>query len=110
MLFKFIVTILLTAFAFAYSPAQYCRVDDELGVDFCASITSHGNESTTNVDLYIRTSSRFRSRNGWSAIGTGETMSGALMFVFYPSAIADEATVSLRTTECGYQLAPKIKK
>jgi hypothetical protein len=108
MFFQFIVAVLLVTLTSAFSPAQYCRVDEELGVDFCASITSFANVSSTNADVYIRISSRFRSKNGWSAIGTGETMAGALMFVFYPSANGDEATVSLRTAKYKYPLASKL--
>lgn len=77
---------------------QYCRVDLEEGVDFCASFSSYANPSSGKTDLYVRTSTKFRNKLGWSAVGTGETMTGALMFVFYPtSATNDEATVSVRT-------------
>ena len=80
------------------SPAQYCRVDSELGVDICFAFASYRNSSSNENDLYIRTSIRFRERAGWAAVRIGETMSGALMFVFYPaSAHSNEATVSLRT-------------
>lgn len=101
------------------SQMQYCRVDVEQKLDFCATLSSFHNISSQTNDLYIRTSTKFNQRMGWSALGIGDTMSEALMFIFYPGVheggkheyfglthimlirTAKDATVSLRTTRYG---------
>ncbi|KAJ6784145.1 hypothetical protein PWT90_04175 [Aphanocladium album] len=77
-------------------PAQFCkfgRNSDE--ANFCSSFTVHRNESTSEHNVYL-TFSHMRpinSAKGWSAIGFGEEMKGALMVIVYGNPASGESPV-----------------
>ncbi|KAK4152570.1 hypothetical protein C8A00DRAFT_16129 [Chaetomidium leptoderma] len=84
---------------------QYCRFGHPNGdVDFCMGVSSSLNTTTTHHDLHITLSVRRSSALGWTAVGTGPSMAGALMFIVYgdPSAGADPV-VSVRNAEGHHQ-------
>ena len=66
------------------SAVQFCRVDSQQGTDQCLALSSYNNESSNANDFYLLLSAKFEQRAGFAAFGTGPTMDGALMFVFYP--------------------------
>jgi hypothetical protein len=63
---------------------QACVQDAESMTDICVAYASYQNASTGNDDLYLDLSSKFHDRVGWAALGLGQEMAGALMFVMYP--------------------------
>ena len=79
---------------------QFCK--DEL---FCLAQTSFLNPATENHDLYItlQVNGFDSASSGWTAVGLGQAMEGALMLVVYghPSK-QDEPTLSVRTTMEGH--------
>lgn len=80
--------------------AQYCRFGHQHGeADFCMGLSTSFNTVTLQHDLHIALSVRRSSALGWTAIGTGASMAGALMAIVYgdPSSGADPV-VSIRTT------------
>ncbi|KAG5999235.1 hypothetical protein E4U54_001982 [Claviceps lovelessii] len=72
-------------------PVQYCQFGHETGqVDFCLGITTHHNSSTSKHDLYLSLSVTRDSDVGWTAVGTGSLMAGALMFIVYGDPYASD--------------------
>jgi hypothetical protein len=87
---------------------QYCRFGHQHGdADFCMGLTSSFNTVTLHHDLHIALSIRRSSALGWTAIGTGPSMAGALMIVVYgdPSSGTDPV-VSIRTTDGHHEPQP----
>ncbi|KAG6002677.1 hypothetical protein E4U21_002829, partial [Claviceps maximensis] len=80
-------------------PIQYCRFGRETGhVDFCLGVTTHRNSSSGMHDLYLSLSvTRDHSDAGWTAVGTGSLMAGALMFVVYGDPAGEQPVLSIRT-------------
>lgn len=74
--------LLLTSFSAAL---QFCKIDEEKKTDLCLALASSHNTTTHAKDLSLHLSVQFPARNtGWAAVGVGEEMKGALMFVLYP--------------------------
>jgi hypothetical protein len=63
---------------------QACVQDAGSKTDICVAFASYQNASTGSDDLYLDLSSKFHDRVGWAALGLGQEMAGALMFVIYP--------------------------
>jgi hypothetical protein len=64
---------------------QFCAVDNAQTTDICLALTSAQNSTTQANDLSLQLSVRFfAEKTGWAAVGVGEEMDGALMFVLYP--------------------------
>ena len=98
----FLLWALLAAFSFCHEghhasgPVQYCK-DKE----FCFAQTTYANPATGNHDLYITflVNGFDDSAAGWSAVGLGTAMEGALMFVVYGNPKGeDDPVLSVRTT------------
>lgn len=68
------------------SALQFCQVVPEYKTDLCLAVTSGINTTTGKNDLSMHMSVDFKDRVGWAAVGVGEEMSGALMFVMFPGA------------------------
>ncbi|KXX79234.1 hypothetical protein MMYC01_205623 [Madurella mycetomatis] len=85
--------------------AQYCRFGhQDAETDFCMGVSSSLNATTNHHDLNIALSVRRSSPLGWTAIGTGPSMAGALMFVVYGDPSSDrDPVVSIRTTDSHHQ-------
>lgn len=82
---------------------QYCQIGLASGAaDFCLSLASYQNTTTSSHDIYFHLAVTRWNANGWTAIGTGQTMAGALMFVVYGDPVngtEKEPVVSIRTVE-----------
>lgn len=77
-------------------PVQYCKFrETDSEVDFCVGILMHYNSSTSFHDLYLTVSvTRPNSTSlGWTAVGLGETMEGALMFIVYGDPVSSEQPI-----------------
>ena len=64
---------------------QFCTRDSLTKTDLCVAIHHSINSSTSRADLTIHIRSVFVDRNGWAAVGLGDRMDDALMFVLCPA-------------------------
>ena len=98
----------LLCFLFPLSGAaeavQYCKfgnsTNDKDGVNFCVGLSLYRNASTDAHNAYITlTHTRpLHSAVGWTAVGIGRAMRGALMFIIYGDpASGEQPAVSIRT-------------
>ena len=80
-------------------PVQYCKyANDEqpdAEINFCMGLVMHQNLTSSSHDLYLSmTHTRFNGSNrGWTAIGLGSNMAGALMFIIYGDPTGHEAPI-----------------
>ncbi|KAH7323274.1 hypothetical protein B0I35DRAFT_477147 [Stachybotrys elegans] len=84
----------------ALGAIQYCHKDELANI--CLGIVGAKNESSSGVDLYVTLGYEGTATTGWMAMGIGEQMAGALMFLI----IADQsknAVLSVRTTAGHFQ-------
>jgi hypothetical protein len=63
----------------ATAAIQYCH-KDEL-VSMCMGMVTAKNETNSGTDLYVTLGYEGTATTGWMAMGAGEQMAGALMFV-----------------------------
>jgi hypothetical protein len=82
-------------------PVQYCKFGKRPNEDvaFCMGVTMHQNLTTNSHDLLLSFMvPRYGgSKIGWTSIGLGETMTGALMFFIYGDPLGKEnPIVSIR--------------
>lgn len=70
--------------------AQFYDISSNLG--FALSTT----QNATSTDLLFQVSAPKSA--GWGAVGIGDKMDGALMFIIYPSTQDDGVTISVRST------------
>lgn len=89
---------LVAATASLGSALQFCKIDLDHSTDLCLAVSSATNTSTGQDDLSIQFSAKFEEENGWAAVGFGEEMSGALMFVMYPGVKVDGKFVLSRSS------------
>lgn len=76
---------LLASTAIASTPLQHCTVREEIKTDLCFAVSSWKNSTTGTNDLSLQISARFAvAATGWAAVGIGEKMNQALVFVMYP--------------------------
>jgi hypothetical protein len=79
---------------------QYCRHRGQNGnAEICLAVNTFYNATTDSSDFYM-TLQTFRykaSKKGWAALGFGNQMKGALMFLIYGDPELVEMTVSVRT-------------
>ncbi|PGH31382.1 hypothetical protein GX50_05862 [[Emmonsia] crescens] len=100
-----IYTLILLFTTFTLSePVQYCRFGhNEHGpsdVDFCMGVAMHYNISSHNHDMYLTMEIPRTSALGWTAIGTGSSMKGSLMFIIYGNPSDQHGPiVSIRTVD-----------
>ncbi|GJC97738.1 hypothetical protein ColKHC_06564 [Colletotrichum higginsianum] len=91
-------------------PVQYCRFGDparpNAAADFCLGLATLRNASTGAHDVYMtltHTRPR-RSAAGWTAVGTGDSMTGSLMFIIYGDpASGEKPIVSVRAATGHHQ-------
>ena len=93
--------------------AQYCQqttTNPSLPyADFCVSVSAYDNPSTLQQDLYVvvQVTREHAVSRGWTAIGPGQAMDGALMFIVYGDpASGKKPIVSVRTTKD--HISPKL--
>ncbi|KAL2066753.1 hypothetical protein VTL71DRAFT_2825 [Oculimacula yallundae] len=75
---------------------QFCHVEAKR-TDLCFAVASYKNHTTEEKDVSIHLAARFEGRNGWTAIGIGKEMKGALMVVMYPGDQDGDITTSIRS-------------
>lgn len=76
---------LLALFPSISASLQFCKRDAAKETDLCLAVASSHNASTHVNDVSLHLSVRFSApATGWAAVGVGEQMKGALMFVLYP--------------------------
>ncbi|CZR53543.1 uncharacterized protein PAC_03422 [Phialocephala subalpina] len=91
---------LLNSLVAASSPLQFCSVSEPKKTDLCFAVASSKNSTTQKNDLSLHISAKFVvDATGWAAVGIGEGMDNALMFVMYPGGEEGRITVSVRTTK-----------
>ncbi|KAI1379249.1 iron reductase domain protein [Hypoxylon crocopeplum] len=93
-------TLTISAVSFLHvvvsEPVQYCKYGAKTNqIDFCMGMLMHHNVSTTSHDLYLTMSvTRPGSMSlGWTALGLGEIMEGALMFIVYGDPVSTEPPI-----------------
>lgn len=77
-------------------PVQYCKYGSKTNdIDFCMGMLMHHNITSSSHDLYLSLSvTRPHSTAlGWTSIGLGETMEGALMFIVYGDPLSSEKPI-----------------
>lgn len=93
-------------------PVQYCRrgspgrPNEE--IDFCMGALMYQNASSNAHDLFVTMTVRRQENSalGWTAIGAGSTMKGALMFIVYGDPLSGEQPiVSIRGSTGHHQPA-----
>jgi hypothetical protein len=100
--FVSIITLLFTLSSnvFATRTPQYCRHRGDNGnAEICLAINTFYNTTTDGLDIYM-TLQTFRykaSKKGWAAMGLGNQMTGALMFLIYGDPELGDMTTSVRT-------------
>ncbi|KAI0841885.1 iron reductase domain protein [Hypoxylon sp. FL0890] len=80
----------------ASEPVQYCKNGAAKNeIDFCMGLLMHRNISTNSDDLYLSMSVTRPGLTslGWTAIGLGEVMEGALMFIVYGDPMSSEQPI-----------------
>ncbi|KAI1101458.1 iron reductase domain protein [Jackrogersella minutella] len=85
-LFSLAASIVPLARFVASEPVQYCKNGvDTNEVDFCMGMLTHRNVSTDSHDLFLTMAVTRPDLTslGWTAVGLGEVMEGALMFIVY---------------------------
>lgn len=94
-------------------PVQFCKVGSDKrpnqDVDFCLRLSLHENTTSSSQDLYLTLTHtrRHSSALGWTAIGTGSMMEGALMFFIYGDPQRhQEPVLSVRTTTGHHRPTP----
>lgn len=96
--------VTLSTLATAFRPTQHCKALGDNGhYSACTSFAQHTNLTTGESDLFIRYHwYKYQgSKVGWHAMGLGERMAGALMFIMYgdPTASPPDMTFSIRSAE-----------
>ncbi|TQV91043.1 integral membrane protein [Cordyceps javanica] len=108
---RHLIAAVLAGVSVQATPGQYCRFGHATGeVDFCLGVLTHRNSSTSGHDIYLSLSITRDTEVGWTAVGTGSLMAGALMFVMYGD--PDEKTppvLSVRTVQ-GHQQPRLIRQ
>ncbi|KAH6623311.1 hypothetical protein F5144DRAFT_595504 [Chaetomium tenue] len=83
-------------------PVQYCRRGGPSEIDFCLGALMYSNMSTSSHDLFLTFTVTRHSGSalGWTAVGAGNRMNGALMFIVYgdPLSPTNPPIVSIRTS------------
>lgn len=73
--------------------ARYCH--DKL--QFCIAVATKENATTHGRDVFVSLSARPSENGGWTAVGIGQVMAGALMFLVYSDSSKASVTASIRT-------------
>lgn len=75
--------VLLCHIHFARGSLQYCHENAQVPVHFCFAVETWRNTSTSATDLLVTLGYQRVFDGGWTAVGIGSGMFGALMFVEY---------------------------
>ncbi|PHH63507.1 hypothetical protein CDD81_5788 [Ophiocordyceps australis] len=94
------------------SPIQYCRFGHSHGqADFCISMSLRPNHTTSSHDLFLSMTVTRSHPKGWTAVGTGPVMAGALMFIVYGDVdLGQPPTLSIRTVHGHRQPWPVTRR
>ena len=110
-LLSLILSFLLSLYSLTIAePVQFCKYGNpdkpNSVIDFCVGVTAHENATSSQHNLYITfTHTRHQaSAAGWTAVGLGSIMDGALMFMVYGDPLSGEdPLVSIRTADGHHQ-------
>ncbi|KAL1967554.1 hypothetical protein VTN77DRAFT_3069 [Rasamsonia byssochlamydoides] len=88
----------LISAAFQWSPAvaagaQYCHDKPQ----FCMAVATKTNTTTHSRDIFVSLQAQPSANGGWTAVGIGQGMAGALMFLVYSDPSRESVTASIRT-------------
>lgn len=72
---------------------QYCHT----GPDFCFAATTQHNTSTESHNVYLTISATPSKKGGWTGVGLGREMKGALMFIIYEDQESKSLITSIRS-------------
>ena len=107
-----VLFLLLTLYTVSVhaEPVQYCLFGDttkpKSNANFCLGVSTSRNASTGAHDVsltFTHTRPR-RSTSGWTAVGSGDSMTGSLMFILYGDPTSGERPiVSIRTATGHHQ-------
>lgn len=67
----------------AHAVVQYCNTKPQVPVHVCISLQTWYNSSTESKDLLVTFGYQKYFDGGWTAVGLGSGMSGALIFVAF---------------------------
>lgn len=80
--------------------AQYCHPESpQAPVVFCVAANTRLNTSTQATDLIVTFGHQRSPRGGWAAVGLGEGMFGALMFITYAQESSTDSKSPHHVTE-----------
>lgn len=83
---------------------QYCHT----GPDFCFAAATQHNTSSESHDVYLTISATPSQKGGWTSVGIGREMKGALMFIIYEDQESKSLVTSIRSAS-GHVI-PKVVK
>lgn len=81
----------------ATAQVQFCHVDKIFELDLCLALSTAYNSTSKGYDHYMTFSGRYERGRGWNAVGIGEKMDKALMFVLYPGREIEGVDSQLRS-------------
>lgn len=88
----FLLVAHLLALGSLAASVQHCNVetDKTAAIPFCVAVSTWDNTSTLATDLVVTFGYQRTSGKGWGAVGLGEAMFPALIFMTYGLQSADE--------------------
>ncbi|KAH8807113.1 hypothetical protein F5884DRAFT_899568 [Xylogone sp. PMI_703] len=66
-----------------HSSMQYCYEDLQVPIHFCLAVETWHNKTSSSTDLLVTFGHQRFREGGWTAVGVGRSMFGALMFIEY---------------------------
>ncbi|KAJ6443422.1 eukaryotic cytochrome b561 domain-containing protein [Purpureocillium lavendulum] len=75
------ITCLLGMASLAQASLQYCHQDDELPMHMCVAVDAHYNRSSQATDVLATFGYQVVHRGGWTSVGLGSSMYGALVVI-----------------------------
>lgn len=88
-----VYTALLLLSSTLVAGIQYCHT----GHDFCFAATTERNTSSESHDVYLTISATPSKKGGWTGVGLGGEMKGALMFIIYEDLGSKSLITSIRS-------------
>ncbi|EEA20763.1 hypothetical protein TMatcc_000752 [Talaromyces marneffei ATCC 18224] len=99
-----VYTVLLLISSTLVAGIQYCHT----GPDFCFAATTQQNTSSDSHDVYLTISATPSKKGGWTGVGLGREMKGALMFIVYEDQESKSLITSIRSAS-GHVMPSVVK-
>ncbi|KAK0620908.1 hypothetical protein B0T14DRAFT_604408 [Immersiella caudata] len=77
------ILVALCGASFCAAAVQYCHEDTRIPVRFCMATETTFNSSSSKTDLLLTFGYQRSDYGGWSAVGIGSEMRGAIAFIGY---------------------------